>query len=103
MAGSSQCAAGERGVNLLHADPAQLVEAEFPQVPEDRVGGLVVHVELNRVAVGPGSRPGLHHEVLDAGGGRQPVGQLPGDGRRAHHPDVQHPSPSASVSQPGVG
>ena len=31
-----------------------------------------------------------HHHVLDPGGSGEPVGPLPGEGRRAHHADVPH-------------
>jgi hypothetical protein len=65
MAGGVR-AIGERGVHPLHADRAAPIEAQAPQVSEDRVGRLVVHIELDRVAVRPAGRPGLHHEVLDA-------------------------------------
>jgi hypothetical protein len=84
---------GERGVNPIHADRADPIQAEAPQVPEHRVGDPVVHIELDRVTVWPGGRAGMNHQVLNAGGGGQPVGKPPGEGRRAHHPDVQHPSP----------
>jgi len=60
MAGSQRMI-GERGVNPLHADRTGPIEAEASQVPEHRVGGLIVHIELDRVTVRPGSRAGLDH------------------------------------------
>jgi len=91
----------ERGINTLHADRAGPIESEASQVPEHRVGSFVVHIELDRVTVRPGGRAGLHHQVLHAAGGGQLVGKPPGEGRRAHHADVQHP-PSPPVP-PGPG
>jgi len=60
MAGSQRMI-GERGVNPVHADRADPIQAEAPQVPEHRVGGLIVQIELDRVTVRPGSRAGLDH------------------------------------------
>ena len=84
---------GKRGVNPLHADRTALIKTEAAQVPEHRVGDPVVHVELDRVTVWPGGRAGMNHQVLNAGGCGQLVGKPPGEGRWAHHADVQHPSP----------
>jgi hypothetical protein len=83
---------GEGGVDPLHADRAGPIEAEATQVPEHRVGGLVAHIELDRVTVRPSGRAGLNHQVLDPGGGGKLGGKLPGESGRAHHADVQHPS-----------
>ena len=83
---------GERGVNPLHADRTGPIEAEAPQVPENRVGGLVMHIELDRVTVWPGGRTTLNHQTLHAGGGGQQVGKPTGESRRAHYANVQHPA-----------
>jgi hypothetical protein len=82
--------AREHGVHPLHADHAGPVQAELAQGPESRIGGTVTDVELHRVPIGPARGPGPHHHVLDSGGGGEPVGQLLGEGGRAHRADVQH-------------
>src|SRR5262249_49258780 len=74
----------------LAATPAPHNAPAAPQACENRVGSLVVHIEVARVAVPPTGRPGLRRQVLDARRGGQDVGQAPGEGRRAHHADVQH-------------
>lgn len=59
----------ERSVHAVDADHAGAVKAEVAQRPEHRIGGLVAHIELNRVTIRPTGSLGLHHQILDAGSG----------------------------------
>ena len=49
--------ASERRVHPLHADHPVAIKAEVTQRPQHRIGRLVAHIELDRVAVRPASSP----------------------------------------------
>jgi hypothetical protein len=75
--------AGEGGVDPLDADHGVAVEADLAQRREHGIGGGVTHVELDGVSVRPARGAGAHYDVLDPGGGGEPVGQRLGESGRA--------------------
>jgi hypothetical protein len=49
--------------NIADDTDARAGPVEAAQLPEHRVGGLIVHIELDRVAIRPRGRAWLNHQV----------------------------------------